>query len=277
VIAGLLAPASLTLGFLAVCATWFLGTTEHYHALIARLAPDPFAFPFLDAHVVLAWAECAQRGIDVTITNPCDILGRTLAQSPLWLALGPLGATVSLTNIAGLLTGLLFLASLFLLPPARTPAQAAFLFPAFLSPAVAYGLERANTDLLVFAAVIAGARLAASPRTATRVAGHGAVLLAGLLKFYPLAALALLLRETPDRALGLAFAAALALAALRALALFQLWAILLPHIPARFARDSWLVLSWFLAQAAWWGLAGALGALLLALAPIAHGKPPPAA
>jgi len=375
-------PLAVLVIYLAALAPWFLGDAEAYRRTAGALVPEAFGFPFLDTHVVLAWAECAARGVDVYATNPCDALGRTLAQSPLWLRLGHLDVTTAWTDIAGLFVGLTFVLALFLLPPARGTGPALVLLVAFCSPAVAYGLERANTDLLMFAAVVGGAVLA------RRWVGYGLILLAGLLKFYPLAALVILARERQARvvASGLAIAAVLAVfvavyaadlarlsvvtghwygsnfgaiclveglpalwpgqpllarvviwafgalalcgawmmyrrasadtalaalpgreravlmasasvamgsfcvllnggyraifllpvvavlarlgrgyATIITLALFALWALLLPHVRAPFAFDTALLLSWLLAQAVWWALAGTLAGLLLAM------------
>ena len=59
-----------------------------------------------------------------------------------------------------------------------------------------FALERANVDVLLFTALVIAARAARGPLW-SRSAAYGLILFAGLLKFYPLVALILLLRERP--------------------------------------------------------------------------------
>jgi hypothetical protein len=65
-----------------------------------------------------------------------------------------------------------------------------------------FGLERANTDLLMFALVALAGGLWLRPPPA-RLAGYPIIFLAGLLKFYPLALLAVAVRERPAHVLGI--------------------------------------------------------------------------
>jgi len=70
-----------------------------------------------------------------------------------------------------------------------------------------FALERANADALIFIAVLAGALLQAGGLLA-RVSGYGLFLAMGVLKFYPLVLLVLVLRERPPVAAWLAAGAA---------------------------------------------------------------------
>lgn len=151
--------------------------------------------PFFDTRFVLAQLQCWRRGIDVYAVNPCDPIGRLQDYSPLWLRLGFLPDGAGAVAPLGLALDLMFLASLFLLPPpAPRPAEIAVLSLAMVSSATIFAMERGNTDLLVFAmCVVAGRLLAAAPWA--RAAGYGVILAAAALKFYPLAALAAALRE----------------------------------------------------------------------------------
>jgi hypothetical protein len=68
---------------------WLSGAYSLYFGALRLLGIDPFSFPFLDTHAVLAAAECARQGIQVYLSNPCDVLGRPHVYSPLWLAIVP--------------------------------------------------------------------------------------------------------------------------------------------------------------------------------------------
>lgn len=154
----------------------------------------PFDFPFLDMHGVLATAECYRRGVDVIASNPCDVLGRTLDYSPFWLVTASLGVDTRMTVRLGLMLDILFLCSVFFLPPAKTWGAVAVMAAALLSSAVTMALERANLDLAVFviAMIAAGWSLRGPIR---RSLGYGLITLAALVKYYPGIMLILALRE----------------------------------------------------------------------------------
>src|SRR5262249_12069883 len=151
-------------------------------------------FPFLDMHVILATAECYRRGIDVITSNPCDVLGRTLDYSPFWLVTSSLGIDTSMTLKLGLLLDVIFLFSVFFLPPAESWSAVAVMIAALLSSAVMMALERANLDLAIFviAVIVAGWSLRGP---ALRSLGYGLITLAALVKYYPGILLLLAVRE----------------------------------------------------------------------------------
>src|SRR5260370_370680 len=68
---------------------WLLGAHSLYFGALRLLGVEPFSFPFLDTHAVLSAAECGRQGIEVYLSNPCDVLGRPHAYSPPWLAILP--------------------------------------------------------------------------------------------------------------------------------------------------------------------------------------------
>jgi hypothetical protein len=70
-------PAVVGLALFVLLATlWLTGDRQTYMAFFRLLGLDPFAFPFLDTHAVLAAIECHRLGIDIYAANPCDVLGR---------------------------------------------------------------------------------------------------------------------------------------------------------------------------------------------------------
>jgi hypothetical protein len=201
-----------------------------YEDILGSYGIAPFRFPFVDISVSLAAWECARRGIDVIISNPCDILQRGYVYSPIRLAASGVPLSVKDTMAVGWALDLLFITSLVLLPPPRGPMEFVLVLAATLSTMVVFALERANLDLLLFMLVLA-AGLCAQGRPALRLVGYLAALLAALLKYYPAMALIVILRERPKAF----FAIALAVAGALALFLVEYRAEIargLPHIPS---------------------------------------------
>ena len=191
--------AGLASGAFAVFALLFAVNRPVYFALLNAIHVHAFPHPFLDTRFVTAQVECWWRGIDVYVRNPCDPLGRTLDYSPLWLRLPFLARPDSWTPVFGLAIDFAFLAALFAMP---WEVQGAFALVvavgAVLSWATMFAMERGNTDLLMFAAAVLFAHSAVRSAPA-RSAGYALVLCAGLLKFYPLTLLVLLVREPARR------------------------------------------------------------------------------
>src|ERR1700747_2452371 len=102
---------------------WFSGAHSIYFGALRLLGVEPFSFPFLDTHAVLAAAECGRQGIEVYLSNPCDVLGRPHVYSPLWLAIVPDGLGVGSTGWVGASLDLLFLLSLAVVLRPRTARE----------------------------------------------------------------------------------------------------------------------------------------------------------
>ncbi len=187
------APALVLLAAMAGMAALLALGGDAYFRLRMAAGMKPYA-PFLDLHAVMSAIECWQRGVDVYVANPCDTYGRLHLYSPLWLRLPPIFGEPALLRPFGVALALGFVLSLLWLPAAPRGRSEVALLLAVVSPVTAFALERANLDLLIFALIVPGAVLLAHA-PAARIAGYGLFLLAGLLKFYPLALLALLVRE----------------------------------------------------------------------------------
>jgi len=186
--------AAAATGVLLAGALYVLGYRTLYHALLQYWGAFPFRFPFLDLHGVTAAIECDRLGFDVYVQNPCDVFQRVHAYSPVWLWLGVLPITTAWDNALGIAVVLLFLATLPFLPPGRGGWQTAIITLGTVSGVVAYALERANIDLLIFVlATIAAVLTRRGGRWATP--GYAAAMLAAMLKFYPVALLILALRQ----------------------------------------------------------------------------------
>src|SRR6516164_5252259 len=59
----------------------------YYYRVLAFIGIAPFQYPFFDIQGILSWVDCWQRGVDVYVTNPCDVRYRVFTYSPLWLRL----------------------------------------------------------------------------------------------------------------------------------------------------------------------------------------------
>lgn len=197
--------------FLVMALLYMTTDQTSYTAVIRAWGVDPFKFPFLDTDTVLSALRCRRLGIDIFVSNPCDALGRVFDYSPLWLIAASLPVTTAWITPVGLGVDLGFLLSLLLLPAGRGWRETGLILVATVSAATVYALERGNNDLVIFALVACAATLA-SRRGGFRLLGYGLVLLAGLLKYYPMAVMGLAVRERSKAFFAVAFAAACALA-----------------------------------------------------------------
>ena len=199
--------------FLAMSWLYRQGHKEAYHDILQSWGIEPFQFPFLDISGWLAAWECARQGIDVVSFDPCDMLFRGYASSPLWLAAAGVPLGVANTTAVGWVLDLVFIASLSLLPPPQRVLELLLVLAATLSTMVVFALERANADVALFLLALAAGCLA-KRGPAARMIGYGLALLSGLLKYYPIMVLTVVFRER------IAVFAAVALAAAGALAVF---------------------------------------------------------
>lgn len=159
------------------------------------------AMPFEDLRAILQAGSCYAHGVNVYAPSDC-LGGGTFNYSPFMLrvfALLHLGPDATVTG--GVVMAVLYALSLALLPPVRSRAEAAVRLAAALSPAVWFGIEQGNFDLLLFA--LTALALYLLP-TRVRGASYGIILLGFLLKFYPVALLPLALRESRRFVLTLA-------------------------------------------------------------------------
>jgi hypothetical protein len=184
------------------CATLYVAAPKTYSGLLGFFGFTVWPYPFFDAEAVAAGISCWHSGIDVFASNPCDRVGRAGIYSPLWLWIPSLPTGGGWTNVYGLISVIAFIVALGSLPRARTPIVALFMVFALMSPAVVFAVERANADLLMFAlTMLAIVLLEGSLRV--RLAGYIVVMLAGLLKYYPIALLVFVAGERPIRAIAI--------------------------------------------------------------------------
>src|SRR2546423_4449837 len=113
---------------------WLSGAHSLYFGALSLLGVEPFSFPFLDTHAVLAAAECGRQGVEVYLSNPCDVLGRPHAYSPLWLAIVPGSLGTGATGWVGASLDLVFPLSLIVVLRPRTRGELLILGAATVSP-----------------------------------------------------------------------------------------------------------------------------------------------
>jgi hypothetical protein len=172
------------------------------HSQWGRLGVPPLSPAFADMRSVTSGWECTRKGIAVLPANPCDPYGQRPANYPhIWMWPSVLGLGQGSTVTLGILVGVLFLvAALAVLPRSATPVEGVLYGLAVCAPAVMLGVERGNVDLALFALVALGVLLLRG-RPAARACAHAAILLAAILKLFPVFAAGALLRQPLRRAI----------------------------------------------------------------------------
>jgi hypothetical protein len=185
--------------------SWLYLRTDRalYFQILSLWGVKPFRFPFVDVGGSLAAWDCARHGIGVILADPCDVLHRPYNYSPLWMAFSAIPLGVRNIAIVGWSADLLFLLSLALLPRPCRPLELLLILAATLSTMVAFAVERANPDILLFMMVL-GAGLLAEGRLCARLIGYSIAVLAALIKYYPIMALIILFRERTRRFIAIA-------------------------------------------------------------------------
>ena len=173
------------------------------HARWGRLGVPPLSPPFADMRSVTSGWECTRRGIAVLPTNPCDPYNHRPANYPrIWMWPSFLGLGQGATVALGLaVAAVFFVAALAVLPRAAGAADGLAYGLAVCAPAVMLGVERGNVDLALFALVVLAVLLLRGGRVA-RWAAHGLILLAAILKLFPIFAAAVLVRQPRRRAMA---------------------------------------------------------------------------
>jgi hypothetical protein len=185
---------------------WFLRRDLYFPALGLWHLPVG-GEPFIDWRSLTGAIACAERGLDVYRSNPCNPVGRPYDFPPIWLAARFIPTTSPGVWVCGLALDAAFFASLgFVFRPANR-LEALIFSAAAVSSMSAYAAERANPDLLLFLLLLAATALACGgPRR--RLAAYGLIFFGGVLKIYPLAALVVAVRERTGRFLLVGAAAA---------------------------------------------------------------------
>ena len=208
-------PLIPAIGFvlLAVMAWLYVTGSDLYGRILAYWTFIPWRHPFIDFAAIPSFIRCWQRHGLVVYTDAawaaCGV--GPLIYSPLWLRLTFLPTDPAWTNWLGLSVVSAFLLSLGSLPQSRRSGDRGVTIVGTFSCLPVFAMERANIDLLVFLSVVAAA-YCLEGGLGRRIVGYSLMLLGGLLKFYPLVLLVLMLRERLAvlAALGLTAAAIVA-------------------------------------------------------------------
>ena len=179
------------------------------HHAWAALGVPPVSPGFVDLRTVTSMWECARESLGAWPHNPCDPLERANNYPRIWVAASLLGLEEDDTYLLGSLLAIAYFAMAIVVLPRRAPVVDAFLYGlALCSPALMLGVERGNVDVVLFCMVVAAAFLVRRPRYGPAAAA-GLILVAAILKLFPIAAIAML-AGLPRRAAGLYAASVLA-------------------------------------------------------------------
>jgi hypothetical protein len=176
------------------------GTYDRYWA---RLGVPPMSksgqtVAFGDTVFLLGVLECDRAGHDVYRENPCDPWARRMNYPRPWLLLSGLPLERRHSAWLGAVLGVAFLASAFAYVGRLKPWHGLMYGLLICSPSIMLGIERGNSDLMMFILVAVAVMLLSHRRAAGW--SYLLIFLGGLLKLFPITALAAALRESRPRA-----------------------------------------------------------------------------
>ena len=175
-----------TAALLAAAFLWYAAVEQF--GLLPFLGVLPMPPHFMDWYGVVAASDCAKLGYNVFLQNPCDALGRLHNYGTIWLKLGSLGLTRGNGWWTGLLIAIGFVVAAAVALRPRSPRDFAIALAAIGSPAVLLGVERANVDLIVFAALLGATFLLMRPTALGKWLSAAIYLLLTVAKLYPMVA-----------------------------------------------------------------------------------------
>jgi len=155
--------------------------------------------PFLDLRNLVAAGEVAQQGHNPYVSNPLDPYHRPHGFSSWWLVGGRLGLTrEDIAWLGTLLLGLTLASTVLLLRPAGW-RQGAGLLLVLISPPLLFLVNRANHDLVVFVLMSLALGCLRHDRGVVRALAILLLAVSAVLKYFPLAAVVLLLEARSRR------------------------------------------------------------------------------
>lgn len=144
---------------------------------------------FADIRSITHSIDCFEQGRDPYVDWGCDPWGRPYNLPPVWLSLGQAGVDSSWTNVIGFTLILSVFASFYWILGTRTLFSAIMAFFAMLSPAILLGMERGNSDFVIFVLLVLGIYASARSPAAMRLPLTGVLIVSlSVLKLYPVAA-----------------------------------------------------------------------------------------
>ena len=181
----------LALGYTVIVfgASLFGGITERQ--LLQGLGVPALEHPFMDMRGIACWCDAAATGHDPSVEQTwINFPGEgahpnyLMNYSPLVICLGKLGLTQESVIGWSLACGVIFCAALWFLCGSCSLREALVWTLLICSPASVLLVERGNLDTVLFAMVVAALLLRRRP-----FAESGMILVASLIKFFPIAAL----------------------------------------------------------------------------------------
>lgn len=169
----------------------FLGHTVGWNATWRSVGVTPLLPPFFDAHVVLDYAACASKGIDPYHPHACNPDNFNIP--PIWLWLGRIAVDENAAWFSCAMAAAAA-AAIIALFRGRSGADGAIALIAIFSPSVFMGIERGNTDLLIFAITGAAAVTYNTQRNGRLVGTIALTTSAVVLKLFPMFTVALAIR-----------------------------------------------------------------------------------
>ncbi len=200
------------LGLISFLVMFLLYATGHdaaYNAIFREwgvVTGFPKYQPFIDLQGALSGVECHRRGIDVFMQNPCDALGRVYLYSPLLLHLSVLGIDGAWTARVGSILAVIFLTVFAAIAKASNSVEKMIYVAILFSQSSAMAVERGNLDILLFSIICVSCFFAQS-RGFRGYITYAAIFLCALIKFYPIVALSLAIKDRLVRLVIVAFAA----------------------------------------------------------------------
>ncbi len=156
----------------------------------------PMSPNFADMRVITSGAESKTLGFDPMVCNPRDPWGRQMNYPRIWQLLYLAGVNQKYTAAFGVTLAILFVVGIFLYTPSTMDhLTAVVLILSIFSPAVMLGVELGNNDLLMFFLLAAAIFCIKKNLTATTALAVALVLIAFVLKLYPLFGIGLLLGQ----------------------------------------------------------------------------------
>lgn len=169
---------SIFLLFSKVCANY--GGSEYMFRFFLVPVMEPC---FADLRTITGGAESKEQGFDPMVKNPGDPWNRVMNYPRIWQSLYFFGIDESETVAIGIFIVFLFLCGICLVLPNAPNLSILAIILTLLSPAVLLGIERGNTDLLMFFLVALAVFLINKLKYSLSAF---IVLLAGFLKLFPI-------------------------------------------------------------------------------------------
>jgi hypothetical protein len=147
---------------------------------------------FADMRAITGGAESFDQGHDPLFENPRDPWNRPMNYPRIWQSAFALGIDQSHTKYIGGFLAAFFFLDILIAFCNVDKVTAVFLSVVVFSPAVLLGLERGNTDLFIFFLLSLGLLIG----QISTILALSIILLAAILKLYPIMGLSYLLRES---------------------------------------------------------------------------------